>query len=82
MPELWHPVLAAGCTVVLKPAPDTPWTAALLGQLVADETDIPPGVFNVVTSSGHEVGQQLCGREMGQAGLDEYLEIKTVAVGA
>ncbi len=53
------PALAAGCTVVLKPAPDTPWTATLLGQLVANETDIPPGVFNVVTSSGHEVGQQL-----------------------
>ena len=54
------PALAAGCTVVLKPAPDTPWTATLLGQLVANETDIPPGVFNVVTSSDHQVGQQLC----------------------
>ena len=54
------PALAAGCTVVLKPAPDTPWTATLLGQLVANETDIPPGVFNVITSSDHQVGQQLC----------------------
>ncbi len=53
------PALAAGNTVVLKPAPDTPWTATLLGQLVANETDIPPGVFNVITSSGHQVGQQL-----------------------
>ena len=53
------PALAAGCTVVLKPAPDTPWTATLLGQLVANETDIPPGAFNVVTSSDHLVGQQL-----------------------
>jgi aldehyde dehydrogenase (NAD+) len=53
------PALAAGCTVVLKPAPDTPWVATLLGQLVVNETDIPPGVFNVITSSGHEVGQQL-----------------------
>ncbi|MCW2549793.1 MAG: aldehyde dehydrogenase, partial [Mycobacterium sp.] len=53
------PALAAGCTAVLKPAPDTPWTATLLGQLVANETDIPPGVLNIVTSSGHEVGQQL-----------------------
>jgi aldehyde dehydrogenase (NAD+) len=53
------PALAAGCTVVLKPAPDTPWTATLLGRIVAEETDIPAGVFNVVTSAGHEVGQQL-----------------------
>ena len=53
------PALAAGNTVVLKPAPDTPWTATLLGQLAANETDLPPGVFNVVTSSDHMVGQQL-----------------------
>ncbi|WP_295150995.1 aldehyde dehydrogenase [Saccharopolyspora sp.] len=43
------PALAAGNTVVLKPAPDTPWVAAELGRLVAERTDIPPGVFNVVT---------------------------------
>ena len=53
------PALAAGNTVVLKPAPDTPWTATLLGRLIATETDIPAGVVNVVTSAGHEVGQQL-----------------------
>ncbi|MGH9110942.1 MAG: aldehyde dehydrogenase family protein, partial [Acidimicrobiales bacterium] len=53
------PALAAGNTVVLKPAPDTPWAALLLGQLVAERTDIPPGVVNIVTSAGHEVGQQL-----------------------
>jgi aldehyde dehydrogenase (NAD+) len=53
------PALAAGNTVVLKPAPDTPWTATLLGRLVAEETDIPSGVFNVVTSADHSVGQQL-----------------------
>lgn len=52
------PAMAAGCTVVLKPAPDTPWTGALLGQIAA-ETDLPPGVFNVVTSSDHTLGQQL-----------------------
>ncbi|WP_106401715.1 aldehyde dehydrogenase [Actinocorallia populi] len=51
--------LAAGCTVVLKPAPDTPWNATLLGRIVAEETDIPAGVFNVVAGSGHELGQQL-----------------------
>jgi aldehyde dehydrogenase (NAD+) len=53
------PALAAGNTVVLKPAPDTPWTATLLGRLAVEETDIPAGVLNVVTSSGHETGQQL-----------------------
>lgn len=43
------PALAAGCTVVLKPAPDTPWAATMLGRLVARHTDFPAGVFNVVT---------------------------------
>ncbi|WP_329519847.1 aldehyde dehydrogenase [Spirillospora sp. NBC_01491] len=53
------PALAAGNTVVLKPAPDTPWCAAVLGTLIAEETDIPPGVVNVVTSSDHALGAQL-----------------------
>ncbi len=43
------PALAAGNTVILKPAPDTPWLAAELGRLIAEKTDIPAGVFNVVT---------------------------------
>jgi aldehyde dehydrogenase (NAD+) len=45
------PALAAGNTVVLKPAPDTPWCATVLGRLVAEETDIPAGVVNVLPSS-------------------------------
>lgn len=53
------PALAAGCTVVLKPAPDTPWSGLALGHLVAEHTDIPPGVFNVVTSSNKEIGELL-----------------------
>jgi aldehyde dehydrogenase (NAD+) len=53
--------LAAGCTVVLKPAPDTPWCASAVGHLAATETDLPPGVFNVVNSSDHEVGAALSG---------------------
>ncbi|CAO5238156.1 aldehyde dehydrogenase family protein [Frankia sp. AgKG'84/4] len=53
------PALAAGCTVVLKPAPDTPWTALALGRLVAEHTDIPAGVFNVVTSSDKSIGEVL-----------------------
>ena len=53
------PALAAGNTVVLKPAPDTPWCAAILGELVAAHTDIPPGVLNIVTSDDHAVGAML-----------------------
>lgn len=53
------PALAAGCTVVLKPAPDTPWLAAELGRLVVEHTDIPAGVFNVVTPRSNEVAAQL-----------------------
>jgi aldehyde dehydrogenase (NAD+) len=53
------PALAAGNTVVLKPAPDTPWCATVLGRLVAEETDIPAGVVNIVPSSDHALGQML-----------------------
>lgn len=53
------PALAAGNTVVLKPAPDTPWCAAVLGELIAEHTDIPAGVVNIVTSSDHGVGALL-----------------------
>jgi len=52
-------VLATGNTTVLKPAPDTPWNATRLGRLVAERTDMPAGVFNVVTSSDHLVGEEL-----------------------
>ena len=51
--------LATGNTMVLKPAPDTPFTATRIGRLVAERTDIPAGVLNVVTSSDHLVGEQL-----------------------
>jgi aldehyde dehydrogenase (NAD+) len=51
--------LATGNTVVLKPAPDTPWNATLLGRLIAERTDIPAGVVSVVTSSDHMVGEEL-----------------------
>lgn len=52
------PALAAGCTVVLKPASATPMTALELGRL-ALEAGIPPGVFNVITGPGAEVGEAL-----------------------
>jgi len=53
------PALAAGNTVVLKPAPDTPWCATVLGRLIAEETDIPAGVVNVLTSSHPAFGARL-----------------------
>ena len=53
------PALAAGNTVVLKPAPDTPWCAAVLGEIIAEHTDFPPGVINIVTSDDHSVGALL-----------------------
>ena len=52
-------VLATGNTTVLKPAPDTPWNATRIGRLIAEQTDIPAGVVNVVTSSNHLVGEEL-----------------------
>ncbi|MCK0172555.1 aldehyde dehydrogenase [Mycolicibacterium sp. F2034L] len=53
------PALAAGNTLVLKPAPDTPWCAAAVGEIIAEHTDIPAGVINIVTSSDHAVGAML-----------------------
>ena len=53
------PALAAGCTTILKPAPDTPWTGLALGNLIAEHTDIPPGVVNVVTSADKQIGEHL-----------------------
>ena len=53
------PALAAGCTVVLKGPPDTPWVTASLGKLIAENTDIPAGVVNVITGSSPDVGAAL-----------------------
>ncbi|MFD3476091.1 aldehyde dehydrogenase family protein [Streptomyces sp. NPDC058695] len=52
------PALAAGCTVVLKPAEDTPLTAQLFAEAV-HEAGIPAGVFNLVTGLGTVAGQAL-----------------------
>jgi aldehyde dehydrogenase (NAD+) len=51
--------LAAGNTVVLKPAPDTPLAINLVGRLIAEQTDIPAGVVNIVASSDHALGKLL-----------------------
>lgn len=52
------PALAAGCTVVLKPAEWSPLSCSLLADLVA-EAGLPPGVFNIVQGLGEEIGAAL-----------------------
>lgn len=51
------PSLAAGCTVILKGAPDTPLLTLALGELIAEHTDIPAGVVNVLSSTEVAVGE-------------------------
>jgi phenylacetaldehyde dehydrogenase len=52
------PALTTGCTVVLKPAEQTPLSALLLGDLLL-EAGLPPGVVNIVTGFGEEAGAPL-----------------------
>jgi succinate-semialdehyde dehydrogenase/glutarate-semialdehyde dehydrogenase len=52
------PALAAGCTMVLKPATQTPFSALALGEL-AQRAGIPPGVFNVITGSAAAIGEEM-----------------------
>jgi len=54
------PALAAGCTMILKPATQTPLTALALAVL-AERAGIPKGVFNVVTGSSRVIGAELTG---------------------
>lgn len=56
------PALAAGCTVVLKPAEDTPLTAQLFAE-ATQEAGLPAGVFNLVTGIGAVAGQALAEHE-------------------
>ena len=57
------PALAAGCTVVLKPAEWSPLSCSLLADL-AHEAGLPPGVFNVVQGLGGEAGAALVGHPL------------------
>lgn len=52
------PALAAGCTMVLKPASQTPYSALALAEL-AERAGIPAGVFSVVTGSAGDIGSEL-----------------------
>ncbi|MFD9303618.1 aldehyde dehydrogenase family protein [Streptomyces sp. NPDC060048] len=70
------PALAAGCTVVLKPAEDTPLTAQLFAEAV-HEAGIPAGVFNLVTGTGPVAGQALAAHE----GVDLVSFTGSTAVG-
>ncbi|WP_327298476.1 MULTISPECIES: aldehyde dehydrogenase family protein [unclassified Streptomyces] len=70
------PALAAGCTVVLKPAEDTPLTAQLFAEATA-EAGLPAGVFNLVTGVGSVAGQALAGHE----GVDLVSFTGSTAVG-
>jgi betaine-aldehyde dehydrogenase len=54
------PALAAGCSVVIKPAEITPLTTLTLARL-ASEAGLPDGVLNVLTGAGHDVGTALAG---------------------
>ncbi|MGP3956019.1 aldehyde dehydrogenase [Nonomuraea sp. 3N208] len=69
------PALLAGCTVVLKPAPETPLDAYLLAEWVA-EAGVPAGVLNIVTA-GREVGEHL----ISHAGVDKVAFTGSTAAG-
>ena len=62
------PALAAGCTVVHKPAEDSPLTARLLVE-IAEEAGLPPGVLNTVNGYGEDAGKR----------LTEHPDIKAIA---
>ena len=70
------PVLATGCTMVLKPAEITPLTALLLGQLTK-EVGIPDGVFNIVIGHGADAGAALAEHD----GVDKIAFTGSTAVG-
>ncbi|MBW8704534.1 putative aldehyde dehydrogenase [Streptomyces sp. MBT84] len=70
------PALAAGCTVVLKPAEDTPLTAQIFAEAV-HESGVPAGVFNLVTGRGRVAGQALAAHE----GVDLVSFTGSTAVG-
>lgn len=70
------PALATGCTVVLKPAEETPLTALRLGELVL-EAGFPPGVLNVITGRGETAGAAL----VAHPGIDKIAFTGSTEVG-
>jgi betaine-aldehyde dehydrogenase len=69
------PALAAGCTIVAKPAPETPLSAYYLAQ-AAEAAGLPPGVLNIV-AGGREVGEHL----VRHAGIDKVSFTGSTAAG-
>ena len=57
------PALAAGCTVVVKPATQTPLSAFALCEL-AQQAGLPDGVFNVITGRSEEIGREMTGNPL------------------
>jgi phenylacetaldehyde dehydrogenase len=70
------PALAAGCTVVLKPAEQTPLSAIRLGELI-QEVGFPDGVVNIVTGTGESAGRPL----VAHADVDKIAFTGSTAVG-
>ena len=70
------PALAAGCTVVLKPAEDTSLSALILADLI-DKAGFPRGVFNIVTGRGSVVGEAL----INHSGIDKISFTGSTATG-
>ncbi len=69
------PALLAGCTIVLKPAPETPLDAYLLAEM-AQEAGIPPGVLNIV-AAGRDVSEHL----VSHRGVDKVAFTGSTAAG-
>lgn len=53
------PALAAGCPIIIKPAPETPFSAIALAYL-AEQAGFPPGIFNVITGNAEIIGEAIC----------------------
>ena len=70
------PALAVGCTVILKPASETPLTALAMAEIMS-EVGLPPGAFNVLTGGGSTVGAGL----VKHAGVDKVAFTGSTAVG-
>ena len=70
------PVLATGCTMILKPAEQTPLTALRFGQLL-EAAGVPPGVINIVTGYGESAGAAL----INHAGIDKIAFTGSTEVG-
>jgi acyl-CoA reductase-like NAD-dependent aldehyde dehydrogenase len=70
------PALAAGCTVILKPASETPLTALLMAEIM-QEAGLPPGAFNVIPGGGSTTGSAL----VKHPGVDKISFTGSTAVG-